>query len=153
MQRYPDQRATAAELLRLTDEWVEDLDAESISAVEFVAAAKIVRRRCRWWPRLADVVEAVAEIRAEASRYPSSQSIPWNGEGKLVEDPDEIALRSDVIRRIIAGEITWQEGMKEQETITSSSSQSSRHGAEERPAQGSNALVNLLGGVAKAGTQ
>jgi hypothetical protein len=50
-------------LARISQEYFEDLQSESVTLKQFEAAALIVRKRCRFFPLMVDILEAVQQHR------------------------------------------------------------------------------------------
>lgn len=52
-----------AQLDMLAAEYLEDLESENVTLRQFEAAARLVRKRCRFFPVMAEILECVAEYR------------------------------------------------------------------------------------------
>ena len=60
--RFPSQKSNE-HLARISHEYFEDLQSEGVTLKQFEAAALIVRKRCRFFPLMADILEAVQQYR------------------------------------------------------------------------------------------
>lgn len=47
----------------LIDEWEETMESESINAIEFTAAAKLMKNSCEFWPKPFQVIAKVEQLR------------------------------------------------------------------------------------------
>ena len=60
--RFPSQKSNE-HLARLSQEYFEDLKSERVTLKQFEASALIVRKRCRFFPLMADILDAVQQYR------------------------------------------------------------------------------------------
>lgn len=51
------------QLARLSQEYFEDLQSEGVTERQFEAAANSARKRCRFFPKMCDILQAVQEYR------------------------------------------------------------------------------------------
>ena len=63
------------QLARLSMEYLEDLQSEGVTLRQFEAAALTVRKRCRFFPSMADILDAVKEYRANPPAAAASGSL------------------------------------------------------------------------------
>jgi len=61
--RFKDRTPSPAEFAVLCQDYFEDLLAEGFTAAEFIEVEKIVRRRCRFFPTMAEILAAREEYR------------------------------------------------------------------------------------------
>lgn len=60
--RFPSQKSNE-HLARISQEYFEDLQSEGVTLKQFEAAALIVRKRCRFFPLMVDILDAVQQHR------------------------------------------------------------------------------------------
>lgn len=53
------------QLARISTEYLEDLQSEGVTLRQFEVATLMVRKRCRFFPSMADILDAVKEYRAK----------------------------------------------------------------------------------------
>ena len=108
------------ELLFLAEEYLEDLQDEDVSQKQFVYACKVVRKRNKFFPKVADILDAVKEYRenppaSDSLQLPedAGQDAPLSAEQARVN-----AERLAILGKIASGEITYEEGTKRMEQLT-----------------------------------
>lgn len=101
------------QLAWLSDEYFDDLQSEYVTKAQFDAAARMVRKRCRFFPTMADVLEAVQEIRRNPQLMaPVSSDVAQIEEHTAKRDnltPEEIARnqeRLNYIKEMLAGKMS-----------------------------------------------
>lgn len=60
--RFPEGQRPSTILDFLSAEYFEDLQSENVNAGQFMAACSIVRKQCRWFPKMADILDAVKSV-------------------------------------------------------------------------------------------
>lgn len=117
--RFPESGYSAQELELLADEWLEDLRDEGVRSAEtFVKAVKLVRRRSKFFPKVSEVLECVAEV-AE-SEHQSRLALPCLDDTQGEITPLQVARNRECARLMamaVSGKISWQEAVARQEKI------------------------------------
>lgn len=62
------------QLARISHEYHEDLVSEHVTADEFEDAARAVRKRCRFFPKMVDLLAAVEDRRRQQPAAPTASS-------------------------------------------------------------------------------
>ena len=62
------------QLARISHEYHEDLVSEHVTTGEFVDAARAVRKRCRFFPKMVDLLAAVEDRRRQQPAAPTASS-------------------------------------------------------------------------------
>jgi hypothetical protein len=63
--RFKDRKPDPAEMTYLAREYSRDLADERVTESEFKRAERIVVKRCRFYPVMADILDAVKEVREQ----------------------------------------------------------------------------------------
>ena len=112
LRRYPESGYNAETVAILAGEYFEDLTAEGcFSAQEFLAAVKLARRRCQYYPKVVDLLAAWRE----ALNTPSNATqIGWEpkkektaAECQFNRECAEIISRG-IDKEITPDEMNWQ---------------------------------------------
>ena len=61
--RHPEAGYTNEQLARLSQEYFEDLVSEGATSRQFQAAALATRKRCRFFPKMVDILEGLSRYR------------------------------------------------------------------------------------------
>lgn len=106
-------------LLFLSEEYLEDLKDENVSPREFEYATRSVRKKCKFFPQMADILVAIVEYRKNP---PPSKILQIEENVGLQAPPTPEQLeknirRINILTRISSGEITYEQGAKEMEEI------------------------------------
>ncbi len=113
--RHPEAGYTNEQLARIAHEYHEDLVSEGVTAREFEAVAREARKRCRFFPKMVDLLDAAQQHRKRPPEQPASGAIQ-------IEDvtshhdltPEEIERNKARVRAIsdmLAGRITMDEAI------------------------------------------
>ena len=112
--RFPSQKSNE-HLARLSKEYFEDLKSEGVTLKQFEAAALIVRKRCRFFPLMADILDAVQQYR----EAPPQQKINANQIEDVTSNhdltPEEIERnkeRIEDILQMLAGKKSIEEAVE-----------------------------------------
>ena len=62
--RFPGAKYTNEQLARLSTEYHEDLVDEGVTRMQFEAAEREVRKRCRFFPVMSEILAAVEQVRS-----------------------------------------------------------------------------------------
>lgn len=118
--RFKSAGHTLDQLSRLSTEYLEDLQSEGVTLRQFEAAALSVRKRCRFFPSMADILEAVKEYRA-------NPPVATSGALQIAEvtsnhdlTPEELERNEERVRLIteaLAGRLSFEEAEREVERI------------------------------------
>lgn len=104
------------QLRLLSEEYFEDLLDEHVTHNQFVMAAKMVRKRCSYFPKMSDIMDALYEYR---SRPRSSDSLQLPAETKLSPAEEEFGkIQIEICRQAAQGVITWVEATAQLERLT-----------------------------------
>jgi len=113
--RFREANHTPEEIVFIIAEYYEDLVDEKVSRKEFDHATKVVRRRCKFFPTVADILEAVKEYRTN----PPKQNHPQLEEPELTpEQIEKNQKRFAILEKQIAGDLSMGEALKEQEGVS-----------------------------------
>lgn len=94
------------QLALLSQEYLEDLQAEGVTLRQFDAAARLVRRRSRFFPSMAEILDAVRECRGNPALM-----APIDGSEARIEahtatadnlTPEEISRNKERIAHVVA---------------------------------------------------
>lgn len=67
---YPEAGHNGDSLRQISADYFEDLTDEGVTAGQFSQAIKMARRRCKFFPKVVEILECVAEIRKNPPRQP-----------------------------------------------------------------------------------
>lgn len=96
-------------LRMLVEEYLEDLVAEDVTDRQFCEAAKLVRRRCRFFPRMVEVLECVQEIRNRPAQASDCIQITENPTYISEYDSKRNAKRLDLLVKATTGEMPYED--------------------------------------------
>jgi len=103
------------QLARISTEYLEDLQSEGVTPAQFEAAAMAVRKRCRFFPSMADILEAVAEHRARPPQ-PKSDTLQLSDTTSMHDlTPEEVERnkeRIQIILKALSKELTIEEAVE-----------------------------------------
>lgn len=68
LMHYPEAGHNSRSIGNLARDYHEDLTAEGVKPAQFSKAVSMARRRCRFFPKVAEILSCVAEIRQEEIR-------------------------------------------------------------------------------------
>lgn len=110
------------QLAFLSREYHEDIVDERVTFGQFQAAARLVRKRCNFFPKVADILKAREEIGRNPERFQgggkTTQIEDTTDECDLTpEETERNQRRVNVMTRQIAGDITAEEAEKLQNEI------------------------------------
>lgn len=104
------------QLAMISAEYLEDLHAEGVTLRQFGAAARMVRRRCRFFPSMAEILDAVQECRCRpelmAPVNSTAQQIPEHTATCDNWTPEELERNKERVRLIaeaLAGKMSFDE--------------------------------------------
>lgn len=102
---YPEAGHNGASLALLAGEWHDLLTEEDVQADEFVAAMRRVKKRCRFFPKIADVLEGVRDLREHPPQIDEAHRLPEPPPGGGISDEKRERVRRaiDIIRRQFTG--------------------------------------------------
>lgn len=126
--RYREAGYTPDQLEFLTDDYLEDLADEQVTSNQFQEAVKLVRKRCRFFPKVADILEAREKVCRNPSRYTNNLQIAdTSSEHDLTpEEIDKNLERLKILGQVVTGEITPEEGEQMQEELNQKNTFSGR---------------------------
>lgn len=110
------------QLARISQEFFEDLVSEGVTKRQFQAAVMAVRKRCRFFPKMCDILEAVCRYR-ERPPEQKPTAAPQIEDVTSCHDltPEEIEknkARVKAITDMLAGRITMEEAIGQVEDNT-----------------------------------
>ncbi len=119
MAHYPESGHNGTTLGLVANDYYDDLVSEDVSRNEFKYSIIEVRKKCKFFPKMADILEAVNEYRKNP---PPSNTL------KIAEDCGEEApltpeqeernnKRIVILSQISSGEISYEEGTKKIEAL------------------------------------
>lgn len=82
---YPEAGHNGATLRGICEDYFEDFTEDRTSAEEFTQIVKLARKRCKFFPKVSDLMELRNELRANPIRKPVSGLIE---EESLVKTPE-----------------------------------------------------------------
>ena len=103
------------QLRSLSEEYFDDLQSEHVTVKEFEASCAHVRKRCRFFPKMADILSAVDEYRKNPPvtiEYRQKQLSDSTSNHSLT--PEEIARnksRIADIQRMLSGELSMDQAI------------------------------------------
>jgi hypothetical protein len=106
---------TNEQLARLSQEYFEDLQSEEVTAHQFAAAASRVRKRCRFFPKMVDILEAVQQHRESppAKGYLQDQVADTTSNHDLTqEEIDRNKERTKHITDMLARKLSMDEAIE-----------------------------------------
>ncbi len=106
---YPESGHNGETLRRLAVDYLEDIQEEGMSSLEFDLAVKHARRRCQFFPKVADLISSCCELRANP---PKKKVVALIEEQSTVETPEmreAVKKNRAIIAQIIKHEITLEE--------------------------------------------
>jgi hypothetical protein len=104
------------QLSRLSTEYLEDLQSEGVTLRQFEAAALSVRKRCRFFPSMADILDAVKEYRANPPVATSGALQIADVTSRHDLTPEELERnqkRVQMIAEALAGRMSFEEAERE----------------------------------------
>lgn len=113
--RFPETKYSPQQLKLIAQEYHEDLVDEHVTTGEFAEAAKEVRKRARWFPKMVDILGAVNERR---QRHEQTMCGKIMIEGKTSrhdltpEEVDANRRRVKAITDMLAGKLSIQDAEK-----------------------------------------
>lgn len=108
------------QLARISTEYLEDLQSEGVTLRQFEAAALAVRKRCRFFPSMADILDAVKEYRANPPVVASGALQIADTTSKHDLTPEEVERNKERIRLIteaMAGRMSFEDAQREVERM------------------------------------
>ncbi|RLB91966.1 MAG: hypothetical protein DRH10_00620 [Deltaproteobacteria bacterium] len=112
--RFREANYKPEQLRFLSREYHEDLVDEQVTPEQFHAAVKIVRKRCRFFPKMVEILEAVREHRSKPPAPSNRLQIAEHTHlgDKTPEDIAKAKKRLRAISSMIAGKITLEEALE-----------------------------------------
>ncbi len=119
MAHYPESGHNGTTLGSVANDYFDDLLSEYVSSNEFKFAIVQVRKKCKFFPKMADILEAVNEYRKNP---PPSKTV------RIAEDcgqeapltPEQIERNKKrywILSQISSGRISYEEGTKKIEEL------------------------------------
>lgn len=107
---YPEAGHNGKSISILADDWFDLLSEEDVSSTEFAAALRQAKKRCRFFPKLADLMENIREIRANPPVIDQDRQLTAQGEAPMSQEQiDRNVRRLKILADQIAGKITADE--------------------------------------------
>jgi len=105
---YPEAGHNGDSLRQISADYFEDLTDDRTSQAEFLQAVKLARRRCKFFPKIADIIELRNELRANPIRKPVAGLIEESME-RTPEMQAEGELNLEIIRVMISQHVNPEE--------------------------------------------
>ena len=103
---FPEAGHNTATLRALSADWLDLLGGEDVSQAEFVAAIRQVKLKCKFFPKVADMMEAVRHMREHPASSDAVQ-LTDGSEAQLTQgEIDRNVRRLKILADQIAGKIT-----------------------------------------------
>ena len=104
------------QLARISHEYHEDLVSEHVTTGEFEDAARAVRKRCRFFPKMVDLLAAVEDRRRQQPAAPTASSAiqieaVTNHHDLTEEEVERNQARVRAITDMLAGKIKMDDAM------------------------------------------
>lgn len=112
------------QLALLSREYLEDLHSEHVTSAVFDAAVKQVRKTCRFFPTMADIMDAVREIWTHPQLMPPATSTLRIAEHTATRDnltPEEVERNKERLAHIqamLAGKMSIDDAVAEVEKLS-----------------------------------
>lgn len=88
---YPEAAHTGATLRAISTDYFEDLTEDRTSQEEFLQVVKLARRRCKFFPKVSDIIELRNELRNELRANPPRKPVAGLiEEESMVKTPEMI---------------------------------------------------------------
>ena len=104
------------QLALISKQYHEDLVDEGVTLKQFHVAERSVRKRCRFFPAMADILDAVKEYRECPPRSNQSGALQIEDTTSRHDlTPEEVTRNKERVGMIVgalAGRITWEEAEK-----------------------------------------
>lgn len=107
---YPEAGHNGKTLRIVAEEWAALLHAEEASERELMDALAVVKRRCRFFPKTADLKEALDWVREHPPRIPESRRLPEADSRPMSEKAKRAA---EIIAAQLTKRITPQEASRQ----------------------------------------
>lgn len=98
---YPEAGHNGGTLNGVARDYFEDLTEDRTSAEEFADAVKLARRRCKFFPKIADIIELREELRAAPIRKPVAGLIEAESLVKTPEMMEEGKRNCKIVRLML----------------------------------------------------
>ncbi len=105
---YPEAGHTGETIALISEDYFEDLTSEQVALNQFQAAMKIVRKRCKFFPKVADILEAKEEYCRNPERFGGSSTLQIMATSSQ-HDPTSEELELSAKIREIAGKAVRHE--------------------------------------------
>lgn len=116
---YPEAGHNGNTIPALAEQWRDLLADEDVAEAEFLWAVRRAKKKCRFFPKIADIMEGVTEYREHppatvdaAHRLPQESIVPLS--------PEEIArnqARLAILTKQFTGKLTAQEALEQMRTL------------------------------------
>ncbi len=114
--RHPEAGYTNEQLARIAHEYHEDLVSEGVTAREFESVAREARKRCRFFPKMVDLLDALQQHRKRPPEQPTSGAIRieevTSHHDLTPEEIERNKARVKAITNMLAGKITMDEAIE-----------------------------------------
>ncbi len=112
--RYREAGYDPDQLEFLVEEYFEDLSDEQVTSGQFQAAIKIARRRCKFFPKVADILEAKEEYCKNPERFGGKNTMLQIAATSSQHDPtpeeqDVSRKIREIAGKLVRGKITLEE--------------------------------------------
>jgi hypothetical protein len=109
------------QLARLSQEYFEDLQSEGVTERQFEAAANSARKRCRFFPKMCDILQAVQEYRERPPQPKGGIEQIESTSSRHDLTPEEVErnkARLKTITDMLAGKLSADEAVRAVEAQT-----------------------------------
>lgn len=110
--RFRETFLTPEEIEILSSEYLEDLESENVSVKQFRWAAKHASKRCRFFPKMADILDAVDMYRANPPKSDCA-AISYTPIANATPEQEETGKRAaEIAAYAIKNKIPFEEAQK-----------------------------------------
>lgn len=100
---YPEAGHNSGSIRVVAEEWAALLKREEAATTEFLAAMSVIKRRCRFFPTVADLSDALRHVRENPPRIGEQYRLEEPPPGISDEKRERVRKAIDIIRRQISG--------------------------------------------------
>ena len=118
LKHYPESGHNGKILQALAMDYYDDLAEEGVTEKQFCIAIKTSRKRCKFFPKISDLLGFVCEYRANPPiPAPVSRQLPDRPIGVTKEQAELNKKRCAVLAKIAAGELSYENGTRDLEAM------------------------------------
>lgn len=119
---YPEAGHNGQTLSRLAADWLDLLGEEEVTKSQFSAGIRHAVKTCKFFPKVADVLEGVRAHRANPKPKPKSEALQIADRTSQHDPtPEEVAMnneRLNTIAQMLAGKLSMDDAVNRVEELT-----------------------------------